>query len=507
LNAAPALHRLSGAPAAARWLQQHISGSLRSDSRQVRAGDGFLAWPGAATDARRYVGQVLAAGAGACLVEAEGAEAWDFKDARVATYVGLKRDAAPIAAAYFGQPSERLAVLAVTGTNGKTSTAWWLAQAMRQLGRRCAVVGTLGIGEPGALVFNGLTTPDPVLFQQQLSRLADDGFVACAVEASSIGLAEHRLDATRVHTAIFTNFTQDHLDYHGSMAAYWAAKAQLFDWPGLQAAVVNVDDVHGAGLAAGLAGKGLDVWTVSCNGTARLAARDIRYGLDALSFEVCEGQTVCRVRAPVVGEYNVANLLGVIAALRSLGLPLQSIADSCVSLSPVPGRMETLSGEGRPLVVIDYAHTPDALAKVLQALQPLAHSRGGRICCVFGCGGDRDAGKRPLMAAAAAAGAQQLVLTSDNPRSEDPGTIIAAIAAGLPVAASAQIEPDRALAIALAVRQAAPHDVVLLAGKGHETYQDIGGIQSPFSDHSHAEVALAAYTPAGRNAQPTGVRA
>ena len=498
MNAAPALHRLSGAPAAARWLQQHISGTLRSDSRQVRAGDGFLAWPGAATDARRYVGQVLAAGAGACLVEAEGAEAWDFKDARVATYVGLKRDAAPIAAAYFGQPSERLAVLAVTGTNGKTSTAWWLAQAMRQLGRRCAVVGTLGIGEPGALVFNGLTTPDPVLFQQQLRRLADDGFVACAVEASSIGLAEHRLDATRVHTAIFTNFTQDHLDYHGSMAAYWAAKAQLFDWPGLQAAVVNVDDAHGAGLAAALAGKGLDVWTVSCSSTARLAARDIRYGLDALSFEVCEGETVCRVQAPVVGEYNVANLLGVIAALRSLGLPLQAIADSCASLSPVPGRMETLSGEGRPLVVIDYAHTPDALAKVLQALQPLAHSRGGRICCVFGCGGDRDAGKRPLMAAAAAAGAAQLVLTSDNPRSEDPQTILNHMLTGLHNAANTKVIADRAQAIAQTVQHARAQDVVLVAGKGHEDYQEISGVKHPFSDVQHARDALTQRSKGGR---------
>jgi len=322
----------------------------------------------------------------------------------------------------------------------------------------------------------------------------------------AIGLAERRLDGVRVHAAVFTNFTQDHLDYHGSMAAYWAAKAQLFDWPALKAAVVNVDDAHGASLAAALAGKGLDVWTVSCSDAARLAARDIRYGLDAMSFEVCEGETTCRVQAPVVGEYNVSNLLGVIAALRSLGLSLQAIADSCASLSPVPGRMETLSGEGRPLVVIDYAHTPDALAKVLQALQPLAHSRGGRICCVFGCGGDRDAGKRPLMAAAAAAGAQQLVLTSDNPRSEDPAAIITDIAAGLPATASAQIEPDRALAIALAVQQASAHDVVLLAGKGHETYQDIGGIQSPFSDRAHAEAALAAYMPVARSAQPTGVR-
>ncbi len=493
MNASLPVPTLATAQAAAQWLQQHITGTLCADSRQVRAGDGFLAWPGAATDARRYVSEVLAAGAGACLVEAEGAQAYDCSDARVATYAGLKRDAAPIAAAYFGQPSARLTMLAVTGTNGKTSTAWWLAQAMQQLGQRCALVGTLGIGEPGALVFNGLTTPDPVLFQQQLRRLVDAGYVACAVEASSIGLAEHRLDATQLHTAIFTNFTQDHLDYHGSMAAYWAAKAQLFGWPGLKAAVLNIDDAYGAALATSLENKGLDVWTVSCSGTARLAAREIRYGLDALSFEVHEGQTMCRVHAPVVGAYNVANLLGVIAALRSLGLPLQAIADSCAALSPVPGRMETLALEGRPLVVIDYAHTPDALTKVLQALQPLAHSRGGQLLCVFGCGGDRDAAKRPLMAAAAAAGADQLVLTSDNPRSEDANAIIADIAAGLPALAPARIEADRALAIAMALRQANARDVVLLAGKGHENYQEVRGLKLPFSDRAQAHAALAAY--------------
>jgi UDP-N-acetylmuramyl-tripeptide synthetase len=486
---------LSSVTEAAHWLQQNVSGTLVADSRRVLPGDGFLAWPGAAHDARRFVSEVLAAGATACLVEAEGASIDGLDDGRVATYAGLKSAAAPIAAAFFAEPSQSLSVIAVTGTNGKTSTAWWLAQALSQLGRRCAVVGTLGIGEPGAMVFNGLTTPDPVLFQAQLRRLVDEGFTACAVEASSIGLEERRLDATQIHTAIFTNFTQDHLDYHGSMAAYWAAKEQLFHWPGLQAAVINVDDLQGAALATVLATKKCDVWTVSCTGPARLMARSIQYGLDSLSFDVVEGEAACQVTAPVVGEFNVSNLLGVIGALRSLGLPLKAIAAVCTTLTPVPGRMETLTAEAAPLVVIDYAHTPDALEKTLLALRLQAQSRRGKIGCLFGCGGDRDASKRPLMGAVASRYADYTVLTSDNPRSEDAADIMAQILAGMPASAAVLQQPDRALAIAAALQRAQPQDVVLIAGKGHESHQEIQGVRRPFSDRAQAEIALAHYTP------------
>jgi len=294
-----------------------------------------------------------------------------------------------------------------------------------------------------------------------------------------------------LHTAIFTNFTQDHLDYHGSMAAYWAAKAQLFRQAGLKAAVVNIDDAQGAQLADELATQALDLWTVSCERPARLVASHIHDGLASVSFEISEGEARSHVSAPVVGRYNVSNLLGVIAALRSLGLPLADAAAACAHLSPVPGRMETLAIEGRPLVVIDYAHTPDALEKVLHALRPLVQSRGGKIICVFGCGGDRDAAKRPLMAAVAARGAEQLVLTSDNPRSEDPALILAGMTAGLSATAAARTEPDRALAIALAIGQASAQDVVLIAGKGHENYQEVQGIKLPFSDRAVAQAALA----------------
>lgn len=491
-------HQVLNTPAeAAHWLRQHVSGTLVADSRRVRPGDGFLAWPGAANDARHFLPEVLAAGAAACLIEAEGAQLDNLiDDARVAMYAGLKSAAAPIAAAFFAEPSLALSVVAVTGTNGKTSTAWWLAQALSQLGQHCAVVGTLGMGEPGALVFNGLTTPDPVLFQAQLRTLVDEGFVACAVEASSIGLEERRLDATQIHTAIFTNFTQDHLDYHGTMAAYWAAKEQLFHWPGLQAAVVNVDDVHGAELATALATENLDVWTVSCTGPARLMAHSIQYGLDSLRFDVVEGETAFPVSAPVVGEFNVSNLLGVIGALRSLGLPLKAIAAVCTTLTAVPGRMETLTADAAPLIVIDYAHTPDALQKTLQALQPQAQSRGGKIWCLFGCGGDRDASKRPLMGAVASRHADHVVLTSDNPRSEDSADIMAQILAGMPASAAVLQQPDRALAIAVALQQARPQDVVLIAGKGHESDQEIQGVRLPFSDREQAKLALATYAAA-----------
>jgi len=475
---------------AAQWLRQRVAGSLWTDSRKVGTGDGFIAWPGAATDARRYVAGVLDAGAQACLVERDGVEGYGFTDSRVAAYPGLKLATAPIAAEFFGHPSRQLDLLAVTGTNGKTSTAWWLAQALGRLGRPCGVVGTLGMGQPDAMVFNGLTTPDPVLLQQQLRRWVDDGFAACALEASSIGIAEHRLDATTIRVAIFTNFTQDHLDYHGDMASYWEAKARLFGWPGLKAAVLNVDDAKGEALAGSLQGSGLDVWTVSCAAPARLRAQAIHQGEDGMSFDVHEGESRHRLSTGLVGLYNVSNLLGVMAALRALGLPLREVVQACAHLPPVPGRMDVISVPGRPLVVVDYAHTPDALEKVLGALRPLADGRAGRLWCVFGCGGERDAGKRPLMAAIAEKGADQVVVTSDNPRSEDPALIIAQVLQGFQRGAKVEVQADRALAIANTVARADARDVILIAGKGHENYQESAGVKLPFSDKAQAEAAL-----------------
>ncbi len=485
--------RLDTPEQAAAWLRKHVRGSLLTDSRKLSDGDGFIAWPGAAADGRCFVAGALAAGASACLVEDDGASGFDFQNDRVATYAGLKAASGSIAAAYFKSPSQYLDVVAVTGTNGKTSTTWFLAQALGKLGRRCGVVGTLGIGEPGAMVSTGLTTPDPVLLQSQLRYFVDEGFAACALEASSIGVVEGRLGAMAFDVAVFLNFTQDHLDFHGSMPAYWDAKKSLFNWPGLKAAVINIDDPKGHELNECLADSGLDVWTFSCEPSpamARLQARGLTYGDGTLSFDVVEGAQVFRIATRMVGKFNVSNLLAAMASMRAMNLPLDKIVAACVDLEPVPGRMDALAVDGLPMVVVDYAHTPDALEKVLTALRPVAQSRSGQLWCVFGCGGDRDRAKRPLMAAMAEKYADNIVVTSDNPRTEDPLAIIGEVLAGLKRRDAAQIEANRSLAISSTLSRARPQDVVLLAGKGHEQFQEINGIKLLFSDMAHAQTAL-----------------
>ena len=511
---------LATAPEAAQWLAARVGGQsggrLRMDSRTVQPGDGFIAWPGLATDGRRYVQAALDAGAAACLVEALGAEAYAFDPERVAQMAGLKAATGDIADHYFGQPSAVLDVVAATGTNSKTSTAWWTAQALTRLGRRCGVIGTLGVGEPpvdnqsggkggaetaGAVTSTGLTTPDPVTLHGAFRSFVDMGFSACALEASSIGLAEYRLAAARIDVALYTNFTRDHLDYHGSMARYWEAKRALFDWPGLKSAVINTDDEHGAALAAELGRTPLDVWTVSLQQPAgasfkraRVHASGLHYTDDGLAFELTENGQHASVHSRLVGEFNASNLLVVIGGLRALGVTLADAAQVAAELTPVPGRVQRISGRDLD-VVVDYAHTPDALAKILQALRPMVTARGSQLWCVFGCGGNRDATKRPLMGAIAAAGADHVVLTSDNPRHEAPDSILAQILAGMNVIGGAQddiaVIEDRRQAIAHAVRHAAPGDVVLLAGKGHEDYQDIGGVKRPFSDLAEARRVLA----------------
>jgi UDP-N-acetylmuramoyl-L-alanyl-D-glutamate--2,6-diaminopimelate ligase len=498
------MRTLHSAQEATRWLRSRVTGELRTDSRLVQTGDGFIAWPGAATDGRRYLAQALAQGASACLMEEDGHAPWlnallSPDQQALACMPSLKAQTAWLADAYYEHPSHALQVLAVTGTNGKTSTAWWLAQALSSpvLKQSCGLVGTLGVGRLPDLITTGMTTPDPVLLQRQFRQFVEGGVTHCAIEASSIGLAEHRLDGTRIRVAVFTNFTQDHLDYHGDMASYWSAKAALFAWPGLQSAVINIDDAQGAVLAQQLQGGPLDVWTCSRRGPARLQARALPSG-QGLAFEVIEGQTVHTLHTGLIGDYNMDNLLGVIGSLRALGFDLAQAMQACAQLTAVPGRMERVPLDLSdahadlpcPLVVVDYAHTPDAITQALAALRSQAALRGGRLWCVLGCGGDRDASKRPLMAAAAEAGADQVVLTSDNPRTESPEAIVAAMVQGLSSPTSARIQLDRALAIDEAVAQAAVQDVVLVAGKGHESEQEIMGVRHPFSDVAQAREAL-----------------
>ncbi len=486
---------LSNAEAAA-FLRRHTTTALQTDSRSVKPGDGFIALLGYQTDGRQHVAAALTAGASGCLVETDGVDAFAFNDPRIACVTNLKANLGAIAHAFYGKPSAALKVIASTGTNGKTSTAWWMAQALTLLGARCGVIGTLGVGMPGSTVSTGLTTPDAVTMHRTLRQFADADYRACALEASSIGLVEHRLNGVQIDVALFTNFTQDHLDYHGTMDAYWQAKRNLFSWPNLQAAVINIDDTHGAQLAVECLNSRLSVFTVSTSQPATLVANNINFTPSGVTFSVVEGGESAAIKSILIGEYNVSNLLVVLGGLRALGYTLADAAAVAVKLTPVPGRLEPVepTASNTPSVIVDYAHTPDALEKVLQALQPVAAARGGRLWCVFGCGGNRDASKRPRMGGIAARLADNTIITSDNPRLEAPATILAQILAGASLEQGTgnhvEVIEDRATAVAHAISRAAANDVVLLAGKGHEDYQDLGGAKRPYSDFVEAGAAL-----------------
>ena len=498
--------QLTNPQQAAQWLKTRVTGALHTDSRKVKAGDGFIAWPGARTDGRLYIRQSIEQGARACLFEKDetSVEFLERLDSDSACYSGLKKATGLIAAEYYGQPSSAMDVIAVTGTNGKTSTVWWLAQALSALKTsptmKCGMIGTLGIGQPAptiadtkesqSIVSNGLTTPDPVLLQKAFKSFVNAGFASCAIEASSIGIAEERLSGTNITVAVFTNFTQDHLDYHSSMEAYWEAKRKLFVWPTLQAVVVNVDDPKGRDLMTTLKTDLVEIWSTSISEKARLRAHDIGYFERGLQFKVTEGDQTFQLRTPMIGVYNVSNLLGVIASIRALGVGLDSAVEACQLLTPVPGRMDCVSSAGQPSVVVDYAHTPDALKNALIALRLMANQRGGRLICIFGCGGNRDSSKRPLMAGIAESFADAVVVTSDNPRNESQEHIFSQIMSGFQEPAKVKLESDRAIAISQAIQEAQPSDVLLIAGKGHENYQEIGEEQHFFSDKAHAISSL-----------------
>jgi len=462
---------------------------LTSDSRRASGGAAFFAWPGAAGDGRRHIAQAIAAGSGAVIWESEGfawREDWRVPNAPVN---GLKAQAGAIAHAFYGRPSESLWVCGVTGTNGKTSCSQWLAHALGAGGERTAVIGTLGSGFAPELEAVDNTTPDALELHRLLAGFKAAGAQAVAMEVSSHGLDQGRVNGVAFDCALLTNLTHDHLDYHGSMAGYAAAKARLFETPGLAAAVLNLDDAFGMQLAERLSARGLRTIGYSLTGAAApefiratgLANRKVR-------IDSSWGGTQVTIAQP--GRFNLSNALGVLGCLVARGVPLAEAAARLERLPPVPGRMQKV-GE-RPLVIVDYAHTPDALDKVLAALEPEARARGGRLVALFGAGGGRDAPKRPQMGLAASRRADRLVLTSDNPRGEDPLAIIAAIRSGIEgPGADCVVEPDRSKAIAAAIAGAAAADVILIAGKGHEQYQEIAGRKLPFSDAAVAGAALA----------------
>lgn len=646
------------------WLREHLpaTGRLVSDSRRVGKGDAFFALHGRRQDGSTFIAQAVQQGAAAVVVaipaqacQAEDAAEGDVAQAEHAAcgnfdyfknlptlpagiqvpvcYVPcLGTQLGALADEYYDHPSQVLDVVAVTGTNGKTSTTHWIAQGVNdrlaragdartedakngstdtsskrpaefaglvialdgdadtamQPGRgRGVVIGTNGVGTPGALEYIGLTTPDPLTLQTLFQRFRADteapvGVVA--MEASSIGLVQGRMQGTCIHTAVFTNLTRDHLDYHGSMQAYGAAKVGLFSWPTLQAAVVNLGDplateiidvlhrhpaapriigywvnnAHGAPQAgqADAAFQAMDddararlrrfyELAMRCDEVLELALdRDSgqhvlmmfpgsvvktllqlpEAGADPVALASGEGvvharqqrlqamfRNVATLRLNVLGRFNMENALAAAGAWRSLGWNFPAIVEGLHQLHPVPGRMEivglpaahvsgeceaapaaAISSTACPLVVVDYAHTPDALTNVLTALRDIASQRGGQLCCVFGAGGNRDRGKRPEMARAVEAVADRVVVTSDNPRDEDPAQIIADVCQGLSQPAW-RTEADRRVAIDTAIAQAAPTDVVLIAGKGRETTQEIAGVFHPFSDPEIAAQALVSH--------------
>ena len=460
---------------------------LSADSRCVTPGDLFLAYPGLSVDGRNYVDQAIARGACAVIAEAGDEVALPATQLPVLRAPNVRALAGLIADRIFNAPSAALWVAGVTGTNGKTTVSQWLARALAACGLRCGVIGTLGSGRPGALASATHTTPDAVSVQEILSGFIADGLRFAAMEVSSHALAQGRVEAVHMPVAILTNVTRDHLDFHGDLDAYRAAKQKLFTRPGLDAAVLNADDPAAEQYAAALA-RGVRRLRYSLQpGVSELHAKRVATVAEGLVIELDGAYGTATVELPLYGRFNAANALAAAGGLLALGLRLDDVVQRLARLRPVAGRMQRLGGDRQPLVIVDYAHTPDALENLLTAAR--AHTQGSLIC-VFGCGGDRDRGKRPLMGAIAERLADQVTITDDNPRHEDGDAIVAEIVAGLERPAAATVQRDRRRAIAAAIGAAAAGDVIVIAGKGHEREQQIGDLRLPFDDAAVARAAL-----------------
>jgi UDP-N-acetylmuramoyl-L-alanyl-D-glutamate--2,6-diaminopimelate ligase len=524
---------------------------LVTDSRSVRQGDTFVAYPGERIDGRQFIAQAIAQGANAVIYESQyfvWDDAWQAPNLAVAD---LRHKAGWLADAVYGTPSEKLWMVGITGTNGKTSTSHWIAQALNDAAKKCALIGTLGNGFVGELQASANTTPDAIRVQGLLADYVHDGADAVAMEVSSHALSQGRVNAVRFNVAILTNLSRDHLDYHGDMQSYAAAKRKLFDWDQLGFAVLNLDDAYGAELAeqlslqdaaAEIIGYGLTDSALQL--AERLGLRMVYGNLlemtgQGLRLAVHSSWGTSELNSALVGRFNAANLLGALAVLLVSDIGLSDAVQSLGNVQAAAGRMQRLGGVQQPTVVVDYAHTPDALEKVLQALreacldkttshltnpakdagqvigyepvETVSASSGGntregyaggypeaspppsrRLICVFGCGGDRDRGKRAMMGKVAEKYSDFCIVTSDNPRGENPREIIADIVGGMN-ADNHEIIEDRATAIQSAIRHARQSDTVLIAGKGHEDYQEINGIKYPFSDVSVVQQALQDY--------------
>lgn len=476
---------------------------LQSDSRRVQAGDIFLAMPGAHLDGRDHIADAVTCGAVAVLTETGDGRRVAEPGVPMIGVSGLRDLSGYLAHEFHGRPSDDIWVAGVTGTNGKTTSSQWLAQALDLIGTPCGVIGTLGWGLRGELEPLVNTTPDALSVHRMLNTFRKQGTRAVAMEVSSIGLDQGRVNGVHFSVAMFTNLTRDHLEYHGDMESYARAKAKLFELPGLEHAVINVDDPFGLALARTQVERGLNVIAYTRNGVSvagceGLSAHDVTNTHTGLRFATTWQGESADVTLGMVGDFNVSNALAVIGALLARGVSFDDATRAANRLVPPPGRMQLFGGVGEPLVLVDYAHTPDALAKVLEAARETAARRGGKVVCVFGCGGDRDPGKRPLMGEVASSLADSVIVTSDNPRTEEPVAIAEMVMAGCKP--GAECEVDRARAIARAVSNAASNDVVVLAGKGHEPYQEILGQRYPFSDAEQAVAALRARGDSGGSA-------
>lgn len=462
---------------------------LTLDSRNVRGGDLFLAVPGGSFDGRDHIADALKRGAAAVAYEVEGAKVLPITDVPLIPVKGLSAQLSDIAGRFYGDPSRNLNLVGVTGTNGKTSVTQLVAQALDLLGQHCGIVGTLGTGFYGSLQSGRHTTPDPIAVQATLSDLRKAGAKAVAIEVSSHGLDQGRATALAFDVAVLTNLSRDHLDYHGTMQAYGAAKAKLFAWSDLRCRVINIDDEFGRTLAAEKRESRLITYSVE-DSSAYLYCRDAKFDDDGVRATLVTPQGQHLLRSSLLGRFNLSNVLAAVGALLGLDYALDEILKVLPKLEGPVGRMQRLGGGAKPLVVVDYAHTPDALEKVLTALRP--HAKG-RLLCLFGCGGDRDRGKRPLMAEVVERLADSVLVTDDNPRTESPAQIFEDIRQGFSASQAVSFVEGRSQAIADIIANASASDVVVLAGKGHEDYQEINGQRLPFSDLEEAAKALAAW--------------
>jgi UDP-N-acetylmuramoyl-L-alanyl-D-glutamate--2,6-diaminopimelate ligase len=472
---------------------------LVTDSRSIQRGDTFVAYPGEKTDGRQYISEAIAQGASAVIWEAQHFvwnDVWKVPNISVA---GLRGKAGWIADAANGMPSEKLWVVGITGTNGKTSTCHWIARALNGTGKKCALIGTMGNGFIDALQATENTTPDAIRVHGLMADYLRGGAQAVVMEVSSHALSQGRVNAVNFNVAMLTNLSRDHLDYHGDMQSYADTKRKLFDWKQLGFVVLNLDDSYGVELAEQLQDADAEVIGYGLSDAALLLAE--RLGLrmvygnllnvtgQGLRLNVHSSWGTVELNSGLIGRFNAVNLLGALAVLLVSGVALNDAAHTLGMAQPVAGRMQRLGCGNEPTVIVDYAHTPDALEKVLQALREISAGAGGKVLCVFGCGGDRDRGKRPMMGLVAEKFSDFCIVTSDNPRNENPREIIAEIVSGMNEDNHEIIE-DRAVAIQSAIRHARQGDTVLIAGKGHEDYQEINGIKHPFNDALVARQAL-----------------